>query len=55
MFFQILVQHRSDKNEQDAEIEPQHKEHDGGQASIGGGKCIECIDIDGIQIGKSDP
>lgn len=55
IFLQIIIQLCPNKKDADADIQPQHQDHHGSQASIHIGIIAEIIKIDGKQAGEHDP
>lgn len=52
---QVIIDFRSDQQDADADIQPQHHDHDGGQAPIHVGVVAEIAEIDGKQVGENNP
>ena len=51
----MLVDFRTEKQDADAGVQPQHQDHDGGQAAVHIRIITEMVEVDGKSVGTSDP
>ena len=51
----MLVDFRPEKQDADAGVQPQHQDHDGGQAAVHIRIITEIVEVDGKSVGTSDP
>ena len=55
LLFEELVQHGAEKDDNDAEVHPEHEENHVCQASVHRGEASVIVDIERVQIGKGNP
>ena len=51
----MLVDFRTEKQDAYAGVQPQHQDHDGGQAAVHIRIITEMVEVDGKSVGTSDP